>query len=467
MSKLTDAFKTFWNILTGRTLLHDIAEADELIQRWYAVYRGDCPWLAYTYIGLSGTKRERVRESMHAAKLICSELAGLVWAELPKVETDPAIADLLEREQFYQRAIKMTEYGSALGGFAWKLYSPDGKALKIDGVTADCFIPVTYSPGGNITEADFVSRLVNDSKTYVVLEQHRVIPGGYRITREAYLESGVYLEKRKPEDAGLSSDPVDIKTTVPLFVYVPTSEANNFSMTSPLGISIYANALGTLKSLDIAFDALQHEIVMGKRRIIVPASAVRSVVDPKTGNPVTYFDPSDEAFIAFNNSEAQEMKIIDNTVEIRIESIRLAIQTLLNILSVQVGFSAGYLSFDAAGLKTATEVISENSKTYKTKQAYENNIGAGMLALLEAIRVIGPLYGVATTKNEYSIAWNDAIIEDRAAKEKRINERVAAGTMTKWQAIMELDGLTEAEARARADEINKENATVDVGFGGL
>jgi A118 family predicted phage portal protein len=191
------------------------------------------------------------------------------------------------------------------------------------------------------------------------------------------------------------------------------------------------------------------------------------VIDTKTGNPVTYFDPSDEAFIAFNNSEAQEMKIIDNTVEIRIESIRLAIQTLLNILSVQVGFSAGYLSFDAAGLKTATEVISENSKTYKTKQAYENNIGAGMLALLEAIRVIGPLYGITTTKAEYSIAWNDAIIEDRAAKEKRINERVAAGTMTKWQAIMELDGLTEAEARARADEINKENATIDVGFGGL
>jgi len=158
MAKIQDALRTFWNILTGRTLLHDIAEADELIQRWYAVYKGDCPWLAYTYIGLSGTKRERVRESMHAAKLICSELAGLVWAETPKVDVDPAIADMLKREQFYQRAVKMTEYGAALGGFAWKLYSPDGKELKIDGVTADCFIPVTYTQGGVITEADFVSR---------------------------------------------------------------------------------------------------------------------------------------------------------------------------------------------------------------------------------------------------------------------------------------------------------------------
>jgi len=161
------------------------------------------------------------------------------------------------------------------------------------------------------------------------------------------------------------------------------------------------------------------------------------------------------------------MKIIDNTVEIRIESIRLAIQTLLNILSVQVGFSAGYLSFDAGGLKTATEVISENSKTYKTKQAYENNIGSGMLALFEAIRVIGPSYGIATTAAEYSVEWNDAIIEDRAAKEKRINERVAAGTMSKKQAIMELDGKTEAEAAAIVAEINGENATVDVSFGGL
>lgn len=466
MAKIQDALRTFWNILTGRTLLHDIAEADELIQRWYNVYKGDCPWLAYTYIGLSGTKRERVRESMHAAKLICSELAGLVWAETPKVDVDPAIADMLKREQFYQRAVKMTEYGAALGGFAWKLYSPDGNELKIDGVTADCFIPVTYTQGGVITEADFVSRLVNDGKTYLIIEQHRVIPGGYRITREAYVEINSMYEKRKPEDAGLSSEPVDIMTTVPLFVYVPTSEANNFSMTSPLGISIFANALGTLKSLDIAFDALHHEIVMGKRRIIVPASSVRSVIGTD-GKPVTYFDPSDEAFIAFNNSEAQDMKIVDNTVEIRIESIRLAIQTLLNILSVQVGFSAGYLSFDAGGLKTATEVISENSKTYKTKQAYENNIGSGMLALFEAIRVIGPAYGIATTSAEYSVEWNDAIIEDRAAKEKRINERVAAGTMSKKQAIMELDGKTEAEAAAIVAEINKENATIDVSFGGL
>ena len=69
----------------------------------------------------------------------------------------------------------------------------------------------------------------------------------------------------------------EVDTREPLFVYITTALANNFNPDSPIGISQYANAIDTLKSLNTAFDALNSEIKLGKKRIIVPATSMRDV----------------------------------------------------------------------------------------------------------------------------------------------------------------------------------------------
>ena len=71
--------------------------------------------------------------------------------------------------------------------------------------------------------------------------------------------------------------------------------ANNLDDNSPLGISLYANCMDTLKALDVAFDSLAMEMILGKKRIIVPASAVKSVRDTK-GNEHRYFDANDSVY---------------------------------------------------------------------------------------------------------------------------------------------------------------------------
>ncbi|PEN25441.1 portal protein, partial [Bacillus wiedmannii] len=101
--------------------------------------------------------------------------------------------------------------------------------------------------------------------------------------------------------------------TKPMFVYFKPNTANNFDMSSPLGISIYANALGTLKSLDIAFDSFQREFVLGKKRIIVPDMAIKTVADPLTGTMLRYFDANDEVYQAFqlgdNTNQIQDISV--------------------------------------------------------------------------------------------------------------------------------------------------------------
>ena len=315
-----------------------------------------------------------------------------------------------------------------------------------------------------IVEADFISREIINEKSYLKKEKHRKTETGYIIDVEIYDDSSEGSYKRVQS---LEPESVEITVSRPLFAYISNPEANNLSLFSPLGISLYANAVDTLEALDIAFDALVQEIVLGRKRIIVPASATRLFVDTETGKRVRYFDPSDEIFQAFNPEDAQNIKITDNTVELRIEELRLAVQTLLDVLATQTGFSAGTFSFDGVSMKTATEVISENSKTFKLKQSFENQIKCGVLDLLETIREIGGLYGINTSTEEYTMVFNDAVIEDRNSKTNYWLQRYAQGTATLKTVLEELDGMTEEEAEEEAAKIKEQNATIDSGFAGI
>ena len=102
---------------------------------------------------------------------------------------------------------------------------------------------------------------------------------------------------------------------------------------------------------------------------------MRQAAGINNGPPQKYFDADDEVWEALSTDNPEDLKIYDNSVELRVEPHIAGINGDLSILCAQVGFDPGTLSFDASrGLKTATEVISENSKTFGTVQAHENII---------------------------------------------------------------------------------------------
>ncbi len=258
-----------------------------------------------------------------------------------------------------------------------------------------------------------------------------------------------------------------------LFAYYRPAVANNIDDNSPLGVSIYANALGTLKALDIAFDSFVREFRLGKKRIIVPAQCIRTVTDPTTGEMRRYFDASDEVYEALSTDDPDALKIQDNSVSLRVEEHVAAINALLSILCLQVGFSAGTFTFDSAqGLKTATEVISENSKTYKTIKGHQLQVKMAIDQLVTAIIQVAAIYDVqwegynisslAEKGWESKIVFDDSILQDR---QTNINEGVLLvgnGLMSKLRFMVENLGMTEDEARREIQQIAEEgNITGD------
>lgn len=438
-----------------------------LIEKWKSLYKGYLAgkdWHDVEYTTVNGPKKRRML-SLNMPKVLSQEMATLIFNERCEINIDndelaENIKNVLDGNKFNKHFQDYLEYQFALGGTVIKPYFENDE-IKLSFVTPDCFIPVAWDNKG-IYEAIFTNQTRKGKKVYTHLEWHLREGDEYVVKNELYVsENGEELGKRIPlgdlyPDMDEEVRMKNIKRS--LFVYFMPNTANHIDMYSPLGVPIYSHALDTLKSLDVAYDSFEREFRLGKRRIIIPATAVRSVID-EHGVLQRYFDADDEVYQALATGDMDDSKIQDNTVELRVEEHIAAINAMLNFLSMQTGFSSGSFAFDGKSMKTATEVVSENSKTFRTKQSHETIVEEGLIELVEVILDLAELYEkFSRPSGEYgvTVTFDDSIAQDRTTD---INEQallLSMGTTTKKLAIMKIHGVTEKEALEILEEIRKE-----------
>lgn len=449
---------------------------------WKWVYKGFYnAWHLIAAPTIENPKATRRMAYLNLSKAVCSELAGMVWTDQTEVTVSTAGVELAENEEdplqkFVRKSaleknnfgVKMgetIEQAAALGGAAlkvWRDVRHDGEGREVEGserlkigyCMADQFIPTAWD-NAEINEAVFISRQAKGGYYYTRLEWHKWDGVTYTITNELYRADQYRTGSREPQDILGMRVPLaeiypflDETATVDgientLFSYFRTPTANNIDDNSPLGVSIYANAMETLHALDICFDSFVREFRLGKKRIIVPARMIKTVIDPVSGEPRRYFDATDETYEALSTDDPDSLKIQDNSIELRVDEHVSAMNAFLNIFCLQVGLSSGTFSFDAkSGLKTATEVVSENSKTYKTVKNFQNMIRPAVVRLVENIITVAALYDMKTEDGQsvrelaergytVNVAMDDGITQDR---QTNINEGMAlvgAGLLSK------------------------------------
>ena len=470
---------------------------------WKYLYKGFySPWHRILAPTIENPRNKRDLERMDIAKAVCSELAGLIWSEQCEVhvsqgmeERQPLeefVHDVLTQNGFWTKMQEHIEQSLALGGGAIKAWYeerrdsegnviPDSGRIRLGYCMADQFVPTAWD-NARVTDGVFISREAKGGYYYTRLEWHKWDGLTYYISNELYrsevkesnpgaTESQDILGFRYPLNEiypFLNEDTALQGLTTSLFAYYRTAIANNIDDNSPLGVSIYANALSTLKSLDICYDSFIREFQLGKKRIIVPTQCLRTVVDPVTGEMRRYFDANDEAFTALSTDTPESLKVIDNSVELRVDEHERAINAFLSVLCLQLGFSAGTFTFDKAnGLKTATEVISENSKTYKTIKSHQLQVKMAIDQIVDAIIQVASLYdlkwdgysirALAAQGWETKVVFDDSILQDR---QTNINEGILLttnGLMSKKRFLVEKLGYTEEEALAELEEIKAES----------
>lgn len=440
------------------------------IETWKQLYRGYHPlYHTIKYVTPEGPK-ERVMHSLKMPKQVAQKMATLIYNEKCEVNISDEgyhefMRQLLKANKFDSVFQTQLEYGFALGGLVAKGYIEDSR-VRLNYVTADCFVPVTYDVQGSIREAVFVNETHSAQKKYTLLEWHLWRPEGYLIKNELYEsdnreELGVKVPlNRLQQYADLDEETYVEGLDRPLFAYFKPNLANNFDFGSPLGISLFANAIDTLKDLDAAYDSFKQEFKLGRKRIMVPAYALKAVVDPETGKMKRYYDATDEVYEALNLDDGEQFK--DISMPLRVDEHISAINAYLKILAMQLGMSPGTFTFDESGLKTATEVVSQNDETFRTKQAHETMVEAFITEIVEILGVLSLANGdiQAIPEYELTVAFDDSIAEDSTAIANRQIMLVGAGLQSKVRAIMKVQKVSEEEAQLILSEVNQEQSAV-------
>lgn len=473
---------------------------------WKYIYKGFYqPWHVIAAPTIADPKAKRNMAYLSLAKAVCAELAGMVWTDQCDVNVslegfegndDPLeafVAKVLRENNFSVKMAESIEQAAALGGGALKVWYeekhdqngdaiPGTGKIRIGYAMADQFVPISWD-NAEVNEAIFINRIAKGGYYYTRLEWHEWDGTTYIVKNELYRsdmkqggngQAQDILGFRYPlaEIYPYLNEETRIEVEKSLFSYYRTPVANNIDDNSPLGVSIYGNALETLHAIDVVFDSFVREFRLGKKRIIVPARMIRTVPDPVTGQMIRYFDATDETYEALSTDDPDQLKIQDNSVELRVDEHVAALNAFLNIFCLQVGLSSGTFSFDASsGLKTATEVVSENSKTYKTVKNFQHQIQPAIERLVESIISVAALYDLRTDDGysiaqlaargyETKITMDDGITQDR---QTNINEGitlVGAGLMSKKTFLTDPkygQNLTEEDADAELQRISQEN----------
>ena len=400
------------------------------IELWKSWYAGKVRSF-HCYRQYNGRDRiARERKSLGMAKCVAEDWANLLLNERVTISAgneslNAIIHDVLSDNRFGCRANQLIELTFALGTGAFVEFT-DGGEIVIDYIRADMIFPLT-EVNGKITECAFASKRRAGEKELVYLNIHTLDGRGCYIVENLMFEqsgeNGALRPIALPEGM---QERVETGSPVPLFQIIRPNIVNNIVLGSPMGISVYANAIDQLEGVDLVYDSYCNEFRLGKKRLIVPMTFAQIEME-QDGVTLPVFDSNDTEFFAANLGGDGGGKIQEINMELRSEAHETALKTALNALSLKCGMGTGRYRFEEQSVKTATEVISAKSELYQNIRKHE-------LILADAVegvcRATASLLGLG---QDFSVdtRFDDSIIEDAAAERSRDMQEVAAGLMTR------------------------------------
>ena len=469
-----ELYNNIATVLSKKGINLTVGTIYDLMAVWKSWYRGSVNDFHYYTEMVNGKTTKCERLTMNMPKKLCEDITKLLWTEKTQINLSNKNAtkrlwEVLDSKEnnFTVNLPIFIEKMLALGNGATVEYKDENNTTIIDYIDGDVIIPYKFT-NGYITGMITISRFIDDKGRrkvyYTHITYHEYVDGKYLKLNEVY-KSSVDTALGKQLDFNEIFPNVQesevVITQNPYFQIWKPNIANNFDTNSPMSISIYANSIDRFKSLDTKYDSFYNEFILGKKRILVDQSAMKGGMETDSeGNPhfVQYFDKNDRVYVGINAEMKEPVKEIDFTLRYQ-EHIN-SINADLNWLSENVGLGSNYYKFDGAGTKTATEVISENSQAFRTKEHYQIVINA---CVEDLVKAVCELEGIKT--NKITILPDDSIIEDKDKEITRAQMEVSQGLRSKKSYLMDIKGMSEDEAEEELQKIQEEKMSNQEAFG--
>ena len=420
------------------------SKMENALPLWVAIYECGGPWCS----------EKKNIHSLCLGPAIAQEFSRLVTMESEITCTGSARADWLMKQArpFWDALPATVETACALGGCVFKPYVQGGR-IVVDVVQEDCFFPTTFDTSGRMIGAIFTEQIKRRNAIYTRLEHHEFKNGTETITNKAFVSATSAQLGREipltevPEWADISPDARIDNLTRPLFAYFRVPTANRVDRHSPLGASVYALAVDTIRDADVQYGSLLWEYRGGELAIDVDAAAIRQDAD----GALRMEERDRRLYRHLLNGNPNMWNTFSPAL--RDASYLNGLDAILRRIEFQCGLAYGTISNPQSVEKTAEEVRASKQRSYATVCLIQNALQAALEDLFCAMDVYATLYGLATA-GSYTLAfdWDDSIVNDPAARKQQFWQYVEAGRFPFARYLVEFEGYSEDEAAAIAAE---------------
>lgn len=424
---------------------------DMAIRTWNQIYAGHPNWV----------DKDNHVTTINFAKSVSSETARLTCLDLSIKVSGSARATYLQSviDNMFGKIREYVERGCVNGTIILK---PNG-----DGI--DCFDPQRFLPtevdgNGNIRAGIFFDFYEQSKKYYKRLEYHRFADDGvYLISNRCFISEsstslGTETDITKTPWKELMPDVGIENIEKPLFAVFKTPMANNIDIASPLGMSIFAEAMEELKDLDVAYSRNAKEIYDSKRTVL----ADERLFDGKAimvDGEIVRVKPKMPDYIRNVLSEGQENFYQEINPNLNTDTRVKGINNILSILAYKCGYSNGYFSFDSmTGIQTATGVEASQQRTIQFIKDVRDKLEMTMDDLIYAIDKYADLYDLAPV-GVYEVEYGFGNICYNYEEDKKTWwGYVTAGKVPAWMYFVKFENMSEDEAKAMQAEMDAAEA---------
>lgn len=428
---------------------------EEKIAYWLSIYRGEPEWVDV----------ENNIKTINFAKTVCEETARLAVLDIG-VTFDGRRADYMKKwndEAVMPKLRQWIEYGCAAGTII----------LKPNGAGVDMFMPgsfeITEKDGiGNITGVTFQDRYKQGDYWYTKLEQHSFFTANVRYKEDEERKSVTFYKVQNKAfvsdseaEIGTPCDLVntkwanlkpevhitknnDEKINNMLFGIFKMPNANNIDFDSPLGMSIFSEAIEELKDLDIAYSRNAQEIfdsesieLLGAGVLQEPGKKINSSADIKLPHHIKKIPGTsqDDFYHAIERPLNTDKRIV-------------GINHLLSDIGYKCGYSNGYFVLDQkTGMITATQVEADDRRTIQLIKDVRENIQKCLKDLYYAQSVFADLYNYAPVGDYKPIYSFGDITYNYEEDKARWWNYVQSGKIPFWYYLTKFEKMSEEEAK--------------------
>ncbi len=440
----TDIEKVFGVELISST------EMNNALKAWDYISTGKPPW----------KNAEDEIETINMAKHISDTRAKLTTLDIGIAISGSPRADYLQglADDLLKRLPDRIAEADRLGGIM----------IKWNGQTWDYILPGNFGitakdDNGEIVGAIFAAHTSQGSAHYTRLEYHRfdgnTSEGGklYRISNRAFKNQlsakgevtlGAEVPLTKVDAwAHMESEVTIANLEGPLFAYYRVPGANTIDPSSPLGLSVFANAITELKAIDIAVSRKNTEVEDSKHITFVGQALIQNAQNRNIDLP--RFVKGLGMGLSDTETTAVHEHVPTMLTDQRIKDINFN----LSMAGVKCGFSEGVFVMDGqTGMITATQVEADDRDTIQTIKTDRDALRDAIEQALYGANALVTLYGLAPL-GEYEVNFNFGDItysyeEDKAAWRSYAMQ----GWIPKWLYFVKFEGMSEEEAKALTAE---------------